>query len=96
MVTQLESALRRNLGLASFDNAVEKLFDPTALIAHDVIVMTFTHQLKDGLVTLEMQPRNEARRLELRQDSIHRRQTDLLATVQQFTIDGFSGQMTGI
>lgn len=63
--------------LALFDFIVVKLFDPTAIKAHQMIMMRALVKFKDGFASFKMITTKQASLLELRQYPIYRCQTDI-------------------
>ncbi len=88
-----EAALARHRSLPLLDSRVVELLDAPALQADEMVVVMALVQLEDGLAGLEMMADEKARLLELRQDAIDGRETDVEALVEQLAIDVFRGQV---
>lgn len=76
-----------NFRLTLLDACIDEFFDMPAIETEDVVVMRpgieFEHRHAIG----EVMPRDEPRRLELGEHAIDRRETDVLAQIDQPTID---------
>src|SRR5262249_12828575 len=81
--------------LSLFNARIHELFDSAAVQTDDVIVVGAVVQLEDGHAVLEMMARNQASRLELRQNAVHGREADVLVAVEEGAVDVFGRQMTG-
>jgi hypothetical protein len=93
MVAQFVLQFSSDGALFFLDAAVDELLDLAAVQAHDVIVMLTFVQLEYRCRPFEMMARDQARRLELGEHSIYRRQTDVFVGLQQMTIDVFRTHM---
>lgn len=82
--------------LTSFDQFVGELIDLAALDANDMVVMATAVEFKNGIATFEMMPVDQASGFELRQYTVHRRQTNLLTFSEQDFIELLRGQMAFI
>lgn len=88
-----EAALLGHLVLTPLDFRIGKLFDPTALHAHEMIVVLPVVELENRLAGFEMMAFKQARLLELRQHPIDSRQANVGAFVKQLAIDIFRRKM---
>jgi len=79
--------------LPLFDTGIHELFDAAAVQTHDVIVMRAVIELEDGHAILEVMPRDESRRLKLRQNAVDGGQSDVLIAVEERAIDVFGRKM---
>ena len=79
MILDLISVLRGDLALQLLDPIVAKLDDFAGIEAHHVIVVGSIRELENGSATLEIVACDEAGMLELRQNSIDGRETELIA-----------------
>ena len=78
MTQNLETAFSRNFFLAGFDDRIQELFDTTTGLANEMVVMGAVIQFEDRAPTLEIVALDQARRLELGQDAIDRREPDVI------------------
>ena len=79
--------------LAPFYFFVEKFFDPATIDADQVVVVLSGLDFKHGLAGLEMVAFKEAGLLELGQNAIYRRQSDIDVLAQQQAIHIVSRQV---
>jgi hypothetical protein len=86
---QFEAMLRCNPLLSLFNGGVEKLFHAAALQADQVVVVRALVEFENRLAGLEVAPLENARLLELCQDTIDRSQAYILMFSQQLAIDVF-------
>lgn len=75
------------------DAVVEELDDPAGLEANHVVVMRPVRELKYRRTTLKMVAADQPGLLELHQHSIDRRETELIAALEQQAIDTLCAQM---
>lgn len=92
----LESEPLRDIELAALDAAVKEFLDPPAVHAHDVVVMLALVQLENRGTAFEVMALDECGRLELGQHAIHGGEPDVLAVLQQRTIDFLGGQVAAM
>src|SRR3954469_19904179 len=93
MPVQRKAASARDLVLAPLDLGVVELLDPTALQAHEVVVMPALVQLEHRLAGLEMLAREQPCMLELREHAIDRSETDVDAFGDQRLVDVFGREV---
>lgn len=93
MFRDLESAFQRDLLLAFFNFLVKELFDLSAIEANQMVVMRSLVELEDRLAGLEMIAVQYSGLLELRQHTVHGRQTDIHIFGQQDFIYVFRAQV---
>ena len=79
--------------LPLLDAAVDELFDPAAIKTQDVIVVRAGTELKHRHAVGKVMPRDEPRRLELREHPIHRRQPDVFFQVDEAPVNVFGRKM---
>lgn len=77
VIDEFEAVLLGDLLLPTLDGLVEELDDLTAFQAHHMVVMLFLGELEDRMATVEIVSDHQARRLELSQHAIHRRQAHI-------------------
>ena len=65
--------------LPALDDGIQELFNTTAFLANDMIVMGAVVQFEYRAPTFEIVPFDEARGLKLGQDAIDRREPDVIA-----------------
>ena len=73
--------------LPVLDAVVREFLDPPAVDADDVVVVHAFVQFEDRRAALEMMPRHEPRRFELRQNPVNRRESDVLVEFEQPAIN---------
>ena len=88
-----ESQFIGDLALALLDCVVIKLLDPAATDADDMVVVTAAVEFEYRMTALEIVPLHQSRRFELSQHPVNGCQADLLASLQQQTIDVFRTQV---
>src|SRR6266850_5269502 len=93
MLANHTAALRGYPDLALLDFGVIKLFDASALHAHEMIVMAALVQLEHRLAGLEMMALEDAGLLELREDAVDRREADVQSLVHEDPIDVLGRQV---
>src|SRR5882672_6236597 len=93
MLANREAALRGYPDLTLLYFRVIKLFDASALHAHEMIVMATLIQLEHRLAGLEMMALEDAGPFELRKDAVDRGQPDVQSLVHQNPIDVFGRQV---
>ena len=89
MILDLELQLARDGALPVLDAGVHELFDLAAVQTDDVIVVLALIQFEYGSRPLEMVARDQARRLELGQDSVDGRKPDIFMRFQQMLVNVF-------
>ncbi len=93
MILDPKVMFRRNGGLPILDEHIDELNDLAAFDAHQVIVMITAIEFEDRLASFEMAAAHQPRALELGQDAIDGRQSDILVMTQEFLIDILGTQM---
>lgn len=93
VVHDSESVPLGNGTLALFDDLFDKLDDASAFHANQMVVVSVAVQLEHGLAAFEMMAADQTGAFELGQDPVDRRQTDLLAGLQQFLVHVLGAQM---
>src|ERR1700722_20776879 len=94
MIPDREPQALGNRVLALFDARIDELFDAAAIQTHDVIVMGALVELEDRHAVLEMMARDQARRLELRQNAVNGGEPDVLVRIEEAAVDVFGRKMT--
>lgn len=94
MIDQLEAVTLDDFFLQLFDLGIDELDDLAGIDADHVIVVTAIGQLEHGMTAVEVVTINEAGCLELGQDPVDGRQTDILARIHQRLVDIFSAHVT--
>ncbi len=79
--------------LALLDTAVNELFDPAAIETQDVIVMRPGIELEHRHAIGKVMPRDEPRRLELREHPVHRREADVFLQIDEAPVNVFGRKM---
>ena len=87
VVGELEPEPRGDLLLALLDAVVAELLDPPAVRADDVVVVHALVEFEHRRAALEMMPRDDARRLELREHPVNGGEPDVLVQVEQAAVD---------
>ena len=87
MLTDLKAQAPRDRRLPRLDALFGEFLHPTAVYTHDVVMVGALVELKDGHAVLEMMPRDEARRLELRQYPIDGGKADVFVLFEQAAVD---------
>jgi len=95
VLADLEAEPTRDRRLALLDACVHEFLHMPAVEAEDVVMVRTLVQLEDRHPVSEVMPRDETRRLELREHSIHRGETDVLAQLGKPSVDVLSREMTG-
>lgn len=80
--------------LPLLDSRIHELLDPTAVETQDVIVVRPGIELEYRHAVGKMVARHETRRLELREYPVNRGETDVLAQVDETTVDVLGRQMS--
>src|SRR6185312_6632545 len=93
VIADIESEAPRDRRLPLLDSRVHELLDAAAIEAHDVIVMRALIELEDGHAVLEMMACDEPRGLELRENAIYRRESDVLVRVEKRPVDVLRREM---
>ena len=93
MFFQLVAVLGGDLALQLLDLAALELDDLAGVHVHHVVVVAATVQLVDRLAAFEVVLEHQSSRLELGQHAIDRRQSDLVAVLQQLPVDVFRAQV---
>jgi len=79
--------------LPLLDAAIDELFDPTAIETQDMVVVRPGVELEYGHAIGEVMPRDEPRRLELREHAVDRGQADVFLQVDEPPVDVFGRQV---
>ena len=79
MANDLETVIAGNLFLPALDDGIQELFNTTAFLTNDMIVMGAVVQFEYRAPAFEIVPFDEARGLKLGQDAIDRREPDVIA-----------------
>lgn len=87
VVADLELMPGGDFSLSLLDTRIDEFFDMPAVETEDVVVMRPGIELEHRHAIGEVMPRDEPRRFELSEHAINRRQTDVLAQIDQPTID---------
>src|SRR6185295_19267156 len=95
VVTQFVSQARSDLFLTLFDGLVDELFDASTVQTHDMVMMRPLVQLEDRHAVFEMMARDQARGLELRENAVHRRETNILVRLNEPLVNALGGHVTG-
>jgi hypothetical protein len=85
----------RDLALALFNGFVEKLLDPTALFADDMVMVVPAVQFEYGLPPLEVVSLGKTRVHELGENPIHGSQSDFFSPFQKRPVDILRSHVTG-
>lgn len=80
--------------LPKFDDFIAEFRNAPAFDAHDMVVVLAAFQLENRVAAFKMMAFDEARRLELGQDTVDCRQAYFLAFLQQSLVDFFGGEVT--
>jgi hypothetical protein len=88
-----ESFPRRYVALAGFYGLIEELFDPSALLANDMIVVMTAVEFEYCLPPLEMVSFSQPGIDELGKDAIDGRKPDLFAALKQRFVYIFGGHV---
>ena len=83
VILEFKAAFQGDLTLALLDFRVIELLDEAAVQAYQVIVMLAFVEFVNCLASFEMVARENARLLELRQNTVDRGQANISAFVQQ-------------
>jgi hypothetical protein len=87
MIRHLETGGGRDLLLLHLDGIVHELHDPATFHAYQMIMMPASIELEHRLSTLEMMADHQTRGLELGQYPVHCGEPNVLARIEQDTID---------
>ncbi len=85
MICQFKISEFCDFGLKFLNRLVLKFFDPAALHTNQVVVVISAVQLKDRISAFKVVPHDQASGFKLREDPVHRRETDFFT----FTDQGF-------
>jgi outer membrane protein assembly factor BamE len=94
MLLQLKPAFGGDAVLTLLDLGVIELLHPTALQAHQMVVVGARIELKNRLAGLEIAALQKSRLLELGEHAINRGQTDVLLHGQQFPVHVLGTEVT--
>lgn len=89
-----EAGLPGHLFLTILDGFIMEFEHLAALVADDVVMVLAPTQLEYRVTAFEMMAMHQAGTFKLGQNTIHRRQTDILTRFQQALVDIFRAQMT--
>jgi len=87
VILDLELQLGGDSSLPLFDSGVHELFDLAAVKTDDMVVMLALVELEHRGGALEVMPRDQPGRLELRQHPIDGRKPDVLVRLEQVLIN---------
>lgn len=93
VVADLEAVALGHGTLPLLDPRVDELLNAPAIEAEDVIVMRASVELEYRHAVGKVMPGHEPRSLELREHAVNRCQADILARVDEPTIDILGGQV---
>jgi len=93
MIRYKETFPCRDVALAGFDSLIEELFDPSALLANDMVMVMTAVEFEHRLPALEMVSFSQPGIDELGKDPIDGRKPNLLAPLQQRFIYIFGGHV---
>jgi hypothetical protein len=93
MVLDFESAHLGDLDLAFLNVGIVELFDVAALHTNDMIVVAALLQLENGFAGLEVMAYEEPRLLELRKNTVDRREARIGALLEERLVDVLRGEM---
>jgi hypothetical protein len=96
VIDNLEAPLGRNRMLSGLDLFIDKLDHFIRINIDHVIVVIVGRQLKNGVARLKVVSFNQARCLKLRENAIHRCQTNIVTRIAQTLIDVFSTQVCSL
>jgi len=94
VIGDLVAQALRDRPLPLFDALVRKLLHVSAIDADDVVVVHAFVELEDRRAALEVMPRDEAGRFELREHAVHGGQADVLVELEEPAVDIFGAHVT--
>jgi len=95
VLADLEAEPSRDRRLSLLDARVHEFLHMPAVEAEDVVVVRPLVQLEDRHAVREVMPRDETRRLELGEHSIHGGETDILAQLGKPAVDVLGREVAG-
>ena len=90
---KIKAVLLGNLVLQLFNVFADKFDDATVVHVDHMVVMDVIRQLIDRVAVVEIMSTDDARRFELRKDSINRRESDSVVRVNQLFVDILGAHM---
>ncbi len=93
VILQFKAEPLGDSALAILDARLHELLNPTAIQAHDVIVVFPQIQLENGHAVLEMLASHESRGFKLGQDAINSRESNVLMLLEKLSIDVLGAQV---
>ena len=90
---KIKAVLLGNLVLQLFNVFADKFDDATVVHVDHMVVMDVIRKLIDRVAVVEIMATNDARRFELRKDSINRRESDSVVRVNQLFVDILGAHM---
>src|SRR5579864_5067826 len=93
MIADREPETLRHGRLPVFDARVHELLDAAAVQTHYVVVVGALIELEDRHHVIEVVTGDEARRLELREHAVYRRETDVLVGFEEGSVNVLGGQV---
>ena len=96
MLGQFETEPQRDRLLPPLDFLIAEFLDPPAFQTHDMIVVLALIQFKNRMAAFKMMASDQSRRFELGQYPINGRQPDLLAGIDQRSIDRLGGHVRAV
>ena len=94
VIADLEAQALGDRVLPLLDAPVHELFHFAAVHTHDMVVMCALIELEYGHSAFKMMAGNEAGRLELGKDSVHRGEPDIFIRHQELLVDILGAHMT--
>ena len=96
MISHREAVLFGDRELSLFDDLVEKLFDPPAMHANDMVMVQPALQLEHSLPALEVMPCDQSGRLELGQGAVYGGEPYLFTGLLKLPVDGLGCQVPAL
>ena len=90
---KIKAVLLGNLVLQLFNVFADKFDDATVVHVDHMVVMDVIRKLIDRVAVVEIMSTDDARRFELRKDSINRRESDSVVRVNQLFVDILGAHM---
>jgi len=96
VITDSEAAVLGYLYLPLFDFRIVKLFNVSALNAHEVIVMPALVEFEHGFASFKVMAHQQSGLLELRQYTVHSSESGIRAFVQQLSVYVLRGEVADL
>ena len=96
MVNEIETVLLGDLALEFLDALVEEFQHSPGIEIDHMVMVIVARELINGMTVVEVVPRHQTRRLELRQYSVHGREANAFVGLDQPSVDIFRRQVMGI